>query len=643
MGSSSLTEAYQLGKLTLPNRVVMTPVKLGYGTSEGAVTKRHIAFYARRARGGVGLITTEPLYVQANGRELPTQLGIHDDRLVHGLRELVEAVHDAGGRMMAHINHAGRAANPKLVAAAELVSASGVFCPANQVTPRALDRAGIHEVVAAFGAAARRVREAGFDAVEVPFSHGYLIHQFLSPHSNHREDEYGGEWEDRLRFGKEVIAAVLSQAGADLPLVVRLNATDYVEGGLTIEDGLRLARSLQTMGVTALSVTSGAMCESVPFCLYPTGTPKANLLPMAARFREAVTLPVIVAGRIRTPAVAREALTASQADLIGLARPLLADPDWVRKVEAGDEEAILLCAACHQGCLAQLRVGRGTGCAFNPETGHETDTGAAPAARPRRVVVVGGGPGGLEAAWVAAKRGHRVALYEQEERLGGQFHSAAIPPHKEGFLDIIRYLELMARRAGVEIHLNTKATKELVTALHPDAVILATGGIPLTVPFPGLDETDWLLASDLLEGAAEVHSPSALVVGGGLVGLETADFLSAKGKKVTLVEMLPDVGADMDQLAKAMITKRLAKNLVTIHTDSRVVRLMRNAAIVQRGEDLTRLPIETVVVAVGVRANRELPDELAESDLEVHVIGDAVQPRKALDAVHEGFEVARGL
>ena len=643
MASGGLTEPYQLGSLTLSSRVVMTPMKLGYATREGEVTNRHIAFYTRRARGGVGLLTTEPLYVQPNGRELPTQLGVHDDGLVLGLRELVAAVHGAGGRVMAHINHAGRAANPKLIPAAELVSASEVFCPANQVTPRSLTRAEIADVVTAFGAAARRVGEAGFDAVEIPFSHGYLIHQFLSAHTNRRDDEYGGGLEDRLRFGREVIAAVRAEVGADYPLVVRMNATDYVDGGLTIEDALQIARALAAAGVTALSVTSGTMCESVPFCLYPTGTPKANLLPMAAQIRKAANLPVIVAGRIRTPAVAREALAASQADLIGLARPFLADPDWVRKTEAGDEESILLCAACHQGCLAQLRVGKGTGCAFNPETGHETEVGLVAATEPRQIMVVGGGPGGLEAAWVAARRGHRVTLYEQENRLGGQFHSAALPPHKEGFLDIIRHLELMARRAGVEIRLNARVTKEMVTAVRPDVVILATGGIPLRVPFPGLEETDWYLAAELLEAAAEVRSSTALVIGGGLVGLETADFLSGQGKEVTLVEMLPDVGTDMDQLAKAMITNRLKKNQVTIHTNTKIVRLTKSTAIAHRRQQEIRLPIESVVVAVGVRANRELPDALAQSAFEVHVIGDAVEPRKALDAVYEGFEVACGL
>ena len=643
MSSNSLTEPYQLGNLMLPNRVVMTTVKLGYATSESKVTKRHIAFYKRRAQGGVGLITTEPLYIQPNGRELPTQLGIHSDQLIHGLQEIVEAVHDAGGLIMAHINHAGRAANPKLVTAAELVSASEVFCPSRQTTPRALNSAEINEVVAAFSAAARRVHEAGFDAVEIPFSHGYLIHQFLSAHTNRRDDEYGGGLEDRLRFGKEVIAAVRSQVGADFPLVVRINAIDYVNGGLTIEDAIQIARSLQAMGVTALSVTSGTMCESVPFCLYPTGTPKANLLPMAAKIREAVILPVIVAGRIRTPAVAREALAASQADLIGLGRPLLSDPDWVRKTEAGDEETILLCAACHQGCLAQLRVGKGTGCSFNPETGHEETYEITTAPQPRQVMVVGGGPGGLEAARVAARRGHHVTLFEQEDRLGGQLHSAAMPPHKEGFMDIIHHFELMARRAGVEIRLNTKVTKEMVESLRPDVAILATGGIPLTVPFPGLEETNWFPALDVLEAVAEVRSSSVLVIGGGLVGLETADFLCGQGRKVTLVEMLPDVGSDMDLLAKAMIMKRLNKNQVAIHTNTKIVRLEKDIAIAKKEEEEIRLPIETVVIAVGIRPNRELPDALTGNDVEVHVIGDAVEPRKALDAVYEGFEIACGL
>lgn len=619
MQPDPLFEPLRLGGLTLPNRVVMTAVKLGYGAEDGEVTNRHVAFYRRRAQGGVGLITTEPLYVQLNGRELPSQLGVHENRLIGGLRCLVEAVHASGGRIMAHITHAGRAANPKLSGAGDLVSASPVLCGANGATPRALTSCGIAQAVAAFGEAAGRVRKAGFDALEVPFSHGYLIHQFLSPHSNRRRDEYGGSLQNRLRFGRAVIGAARKELGSAFPIVVRMNATDYVEGGLTIKDAVEIAQALQEMGVNALSITSGTMCESAPFCLYPAGTPKANLLPMAARIRGSVSLPVIVAGRIRTPAVARKALLAGQTDLIGLGRPFLADPDWVRKTQAGDEDAILLCAACHQGCLAELRKGHGTSCVFNPLTGREASVMLTPAPKPRNVMVVGGGPAGLEAATIAAERRHHVTLFEKESQLGGQLKLAARPPDKQGFFDSIRYLELRARRAGVEIHLNAEITPEDVAAARPDALVVATGGIPLSVPFPGLDDTQWLHATELLNGGQDVETAAALVIGGGLVGLETADFLAARGKRVTLVEMLDAVGAEMDPLAKTMILKRLAQHGVVIYTGTRVVRLAGTTVIGRRGAQEIEIPAGTVVMAAGVRPNRALADALADDDREMHV------------------------
>ncbi len=630
---------FQLENLTLPNRILMTAVKLGYGTEKGKVTDRHIAFYARRAQGGVGLITSEPMYVMQNARELPTQLGVHTDDLVPGLQRLVEAVHAAGGLMMAHINHAGRAANPQIVPAEELVSASEVPCPANQAVPRPLNLSQITEIIAAFGNAAGRIRKANFDAIEIPFSHGYLIHQFLSPHTNHREDDYGGTFENRLRFGREVISTVRDQVGSGFPIVVRMNAKDYVEGGLELEDSIEIARYLETLGVNALSITSGTMCESVAFCLYPNGTPKAHLLPMAAQVREASGLPLIVAGRIRSPAIAREALASGQTDLIGLGRPLLADPDWVLKTEAGDEDAILLCAACHQGCLAQLRTGQGTHCMFNPLTGRESELQILPTNRSRRVMVVGGGLAGLEAATIIAKRGHQVSLFEQENRLGGQFHLAARAPHKEDFNDVIRYFALMIERAGVDVHLNTRVTPEMILRARPEIVIIATGGMPLTVPFDGLDQTRWMLASELLDGSLEVESPTAFVIGGGLVGLEVADLLAGLGKHVTVVEMLPDVGADMDILAKSMLLGRLRRQDVEIHTSTRVTSLSKENAFAQQNDSQVSFPIETVVMAVGVKSDRELVDAKELSGLDKHVIGDAVQPRKALEAVWEGFEV----
>jgi NADPH-dependent 2,4-dienoyl-CoA reductase/sulfur reductase-like enzyme len=258
-------------------------------------------------------------------------------------------------------------------------------------------------------------------------------------------------------------------------------------------------------------------------------------------------------------------------------------------------------------------------------------------------MIVGGGPAGLTAARLAAQRGHQVTLYEKTPRLGGQLRLAAAPPYKEGFQDAIRFMELMARRAGAGIHTDTEVTPEMVQAAVPDVLIVATGGVPLSIPFPGLERTRWLLSSDLLAGSAEVHTDSALVIGGGLVGLEAADFLAARGKKVTLVEMLDDVGTDMDLLAKTMIARRLAAHGVDIHTATKVLRLTETEAIAQRdGRELT-LPCETVVIAVGVRPDRGLADALAGTVEEMHVIGDAAEPRKALDAVGEGFDLGRRL
>jgi 2,4-dienoyl-CoA reductase-like NADH-dependent reductase (Old Yellow Enzyme family)/thioredoxin reductase len=635
---ASAFDPIRIHRLTLANRLVMAPVKTGYGNAAGEVTQRHLDFYEQRARGGVGLIIPEPMYVHPSGRELPTQIGIHEDRLLDPLRRLTELIHRHGAKVAAHLNHAGRMANPKAVSP-PLLSSSPVPCPALGVILQAIPREGIFTVIGWFRDAARRAREAGFDAVELQFGHGYLVAQFLSPLVNRREDEYGGDLAGRFRFAGELLLGVREAVGPDFPVICRISGEEYAPGGLTIEEGREIARSLEVLSADALHVGGGSACETPAWFFQHMALPRGEFLQAAAAIKRAVSVPVIAVGRLGEPGLIKAALEEGMADMVALGRPLVADPFLPAKMLGEAYDAIRYCAACLDGCLGRVKAGEGLQCALNPTVGREGEPGLRRARHWRRVLVVGGGPAGVEAALTAARRGHHVELFEARGRLGGQADLAAVPPHKEGHRAITASLAAAVSRAKIPVHTGTRMGVDDLVKRFPDAVIVATGAEPIVPAIPGLAEFGFSTGHQVLRGEAEVGS-RVLVIGGGMLGVEVAEFLAAGGREVTIVKRRPEIAPDMEPIARGLLLKRLQALPVTILTGTTVKGISAEGIVLDKaGREVRLAPVDTVVVAAGTRAVDELSRGLRDLEIEVHVIGDAQRPRRIFDAVHEGYAV----
>jgi 2,4-dienoyl-CoA reductase-like NADH-dependent reductase (Old Yellow Enzyme family)/thioredoxin reductase len=632
-----------VGQRIIPNRLALAPVKTALGGTDGKATPRHVAYYRRRAEGGAGLIIVEPLFVDPAGREHPRQLGAHADEVVAGLREIVEAVHDHGSLAIAHLNHAGRAANPK--ASGTLPEApSPVRCPTTGATPQELTPDRIGDVIRAYAAATGRARQAGFDGVELQLGLGYLPAQFLSPRTNLREDAYGCSDENRWRFVDELVAAVNAALGDGMTLIARLSADEKVEGGLGLEDALQLARRLEGLGVHGLHVVTGSACDSPPWYYQHMALPSAVNEGLSARVRGVVSVPVIVAGRLGDPDQIRKILDTGMADAIALGRPLLADPDLPRKMREGREDEIVGCGACLQGCLAKVKSGGSIGCIVNPEIGHEGEPIAPAPAVGDRLVVVGGGPAGMQAALSAQRAGYRVTLLERSDKLGGQFVFAPLTTGKEAMQRPFEALVRAVERSGVDVRTGVEATVEHITGLEPERVIVATGSRPIIPPITGLD--DALTAEQILTDRREAGR-RVLILGGGLVGIEMAEQLAGQGKEVVVVELLEDVARDMEAITRKMTLKRLEALPVEVHTRTRLVRVAGGEAFVVAddvGEETSLGRFDSVLVSVGQCSHDPLSAELRAAGVSVEVLGDARVPGQVFDATQDGRRaiMARG-
>lgn len=628
-------ETVNIGNLVLSNRLVMAPVKTGFGGPDGRVSDQLLAYYERRAYGGVGAIIVEPLYVDVAGKEHPRQLSLDSPDVVEGLRKLVDVIHKNGSKAIAHLNHAGRAANPK-ASGQPPEAPSEIVCASTGVVPRVLRKTRIQELVKSFATSAGRAKEAGFDAVELQCGLGYLIAQFVSERTNKRTDDYGGDQEKRDRFAREVMEALRETLNGAIPIITRISASEQLDGGLDLDSAYHLAGQLADWGASAIHVVTGSACDTPPWYYQHMSLPEGVNERLAAQIKTKIELPTIVAGRLGDPKRIEQLFTGGKVDMVALGRPLVADPDLPRKMSEGRTDEIVLCGSCLQGCLANVKAGKGLGCIVNPEVGHESQI-EIPAEKARHVVVVGGGPAGLMATIVASRRGHRVTLLERDA-LGGQFSLAPLTPGKTAMGRPLNSLIQLASRSGAEVRTGVRATAELVETLEPDVVVLATGASPTTIPVAGLEGA--LTGEEVLTPTTDTGD-NVLVVGGGMVGIEVAEFLAVQGKSVTVVEMLNEIARDMEPITRKLTLNRLQGLPIKILTETVVETVNADRAVV-RGPDGERElgPFDSLVVAVGTRSNAELAEPLLDRGLEVHVVGDAAELKQIIGAVHSAWEVA---
>ncbi len=633
----------KIKSLTLVNRAVMPPMGTNLGNPDGTVSEANLAYMKRRAMGGPGLIITEITSVHPSGSVVPNQLAVYDNRFIPGLKKMVNAVHAAGSKIALQLHHAG-GESLYLLQQKKAIAPSATRSLVYGLTPRSMTHEEIHELVTAFGAASARAWEAGFDAVEVHGAHGYLLTQFLSALSNKRDDEYGGSLSNRSRFIVEVLREVRRKVGEDFPVSLRLSIEECMKDGYTFEDIRPILSNLVEAGADILHASLGTLGSPGGITTAPYEYSPGFNVWRAKKVKEAVRIPVIAVGRFTDPSLANDVIGRGEADLVAFGRQFLADPDFLIKAREGRPEDIRRCIACNQGCIERLMLGEGSiRCALNPETGQEILYPKEPAGVHRRVWVVGSGPGGMTAAYEAARLGHRVTLFEKEEETGGQLRFASEAPFKSQYGMWAAWLASQAEKMGVILRTGTEMTERMISEGNPEAVILATGGEPIKPDIPGIDLSPVCHARQVLEGTIP-PGKHAVVIGGGLIGMEAADYLCQKGTQVTLVEVLKRSPVLKITSHGYMLHTRLKEAGCRLLFNTVVKRIEESSVkVLLDGTEENLSPVDQVIIAVGLKPHDQLKEILQAKKIRHFVIGDALQPRRIIEATEEGARVAWNL
>lgn len=633
----------KIGNLELKNRIVLPPMGTNMASYTGEATDEIIRFYTERAKGGCGLIITEITRIDdVTGVGMTGQLSVTSGNFVRRLVQLTDAVHQYDSKIFLQLHHPGREISSRALGGVQPVAPSPIPCKVVGEMPRELTEAECEDLIRKFVTGAVYAKMAGFDGVELHAAHGYLLNQFLSPYTNKRTDRFGGSPENRMTFIREIILGIRHACGPSFPVSVRLSCDEYIEGGLTLTDGVWIAKQLEQLGVAAINVSAG-IYESGHASIEPQGLPEGWKKHLATEIKKNVSIPVIAVNNIKYPSTAERYLEEDVCDFVAIGRGQIADPQWGLKAKEGRDDEIRKCLGCMYcfNCLGKLHP---IECTVNPTVGREgkfNEDTLKRSGEGKTVVVVGGGPAGMQAALICAQRDYQVKLLERADRLGGTVSLAAIPPHKEMLAELVKTQTLELKQAGVDIHLNTEATVELLRTFNPYGVILACGGTPIVPNIPGADKAHVYTAEQALAGQPDLTGKNVVIIGGGVTGLETAEVLAAKNA-VTVVEMTKHVGSTLYTTVRLFLTGRLQAAGVKILALKKLTEIRDHEVVLtdSKSGETSVLPADTVVLAMGVRPERTLADQvLAEFD-HVTFVGDVSRTGQIADAMREANDKA---
>ena len=638
MKFNAMFQPINIGPMTVKNRFVVPPMGNNFANTDGSMSEQSVAYYRERAKGGFGLITIEATVVHKGAKGGPRKPCLYDDSTIESFRKVVDACHAEGAKVSVQLQNAGPEGNAKN-AGAPIEAATSIPADCGRDTPKEVTTEEVYELVKGYGLAAKRAMEAGVDAVEIHMAHGYLVSTFLSPRTNKRLDEFGGSFENRMRFSRLIIEEVKKMTEGKIAVLARINSCDEVPGGLDVHDSAAIAAYLEGCGLDAIHVSRAVHIRD-EFMWAPTVTHGGFSASQVEEIKRAVSIPVITVGRYTEPQFAELMVKEGRCDLVAFGRQSLADPHMPLKAQEERLEDMIPCIACLQGCVANMYAGNPICCLANPFLGHEAQE-IAPAEKAKKVMVIGGGVAGLCAAFIAQEKGHQVTLYESSDKLGGNMRLAAYPPGKGDITNMIRSYIVCCQKAGVTIKMNQEVTLDLIKEEKPDSVIVASGSRTLILPIEGIDNPAIIHGSDLLDGK-RAAGKKVLVVGGGMVGCETAAFLGEQNHDVTVIEFRDTVGADVIHEHRVYLMKDFEDYGIKEITGAKVCKFYEDGVEYETadGQRHESRGYDSVILSMGFRNYNPFGEEIKAIVPDTYVIGDAIRARRALDATKEAYEVA---